>query len=158
MKTFKAFIMEATKPGLYSAFNLEPESADRLHNFYAQHLGADAVQPPSKFHITTVYSPKHIDHTPAAGGFQLNCTGHDMFECGATNHVIVLRVEHPKLTEQWQAARNAGASWDYPDYKPHISLTNYAFPINRDTHDIEKLPLPDFPITVANEQTSPLES
>lgn len=36
---------------------------------------------------------------------------------------IVLRFESRQLQADWQRYRDAGASWDYPGYKPHVTIT-----------------------------------
>lgn len=40
---------------------------------------------------------------------------------------IVLRFSSQKLADRWKELREAGASWDHPGYKPHITIT-YALP------------------------------
>ena len=36
---------------------------------------------------------------------------------------IVLRFDSKPLADRWRALRDAGASWDYPSYQPHVTIT-----------------------------------
>jgi hypothetical protein len=36
---------------------------------------------------------------------------------------VVLKFDSPELAARWQAARDAGASWDYDGYHPHVTIT-----------------------------------
>ena len=155
MKSFKEFVIEEQDPGTYAAFTLDPESAQKLNQFYSNLL--PSVQDPKKMHITTVYSPKSIDYKPHEGlPFQLNVIGHDMFGTKENGHVVVLKVAHPTLDERWNYARSLGAQWSYPDYNPHVSITNYDSGVNPENCDVSQLPVPDFPIYTGSEYTAPI--
>jgi hypothetical protein len=69
--------------------------------------------------------------------------------------VLVLRVESPKLHERFDCARELGATWDFPSFKPHITLTNkmQVKPKVR----LEHLPLPTFPLVMSGEYTQALD-
>lgn len=43
----------------------------------------------------------------------------ERFDGGA----VVLRLDSPELQRRWRELRDAGASWDYPDYRPHVTIT-----------------------------------
>ena len=41
----------------------------------------------------------------------------------ASNGPLVLRFESPELHRRWRALREAGASWDFSEYQPHVTVT-----------------------------------
>lgn len=36
---------------------------------------------------------------------------------------VVLKIESEELAREWKFYRDRGASWDYPEYQPHVTLT-----------------------------------
>lgn len=149
MKSFLEFIAEAEQAGVYAAYHISPESKEVL----AKHVKAMGVKNPcdsSAYHITTVYSKKPIDYKPSPEAITVHPIGYAVF--GHPNKVLVLKVEHPRLHERFNEARKAGATWDYPNYQPHITLATEVDP----DLDISQLAVPDFTIVTGPEYTTVL--
>lgn len=78
---------------------------------------------PDDMHVTIAYSREPLVWPPAqegdvgtAGGGKR--TVERLGDAGA----VVLRFEAPELSARWQELRDAGASYDYPEYKPHVTF------------------------------------
>jgi hypothetical protein len=92
---------------------------------WAKAQGFAAVAAPDKLHVTIAYSREPIDWEaiPPSG---------DSYEvpeiCGRwmerlDNGAVALCFQSVELVARWQEIRDRGASWDYPDYTPHVTLT-----------------------------------
>lgn len=42
---------------------------------------------------------------------------------GSAGDAIVLRFDSPAMTARWQQIRDAGGSWDWPGYQPHVTIS-----------------------------------
>ena len=73
-------------------------------------------------HVTLAYSREPVDLSGVQllDGFAVPRTGRGLDQFG---DAVVLTFTSARLTQQWQAIRDAGASWDFPDYQPHITIT-----------------------------------
>lgn len=150
MKSFSQFVSEAKGSGVYAAYHIAPESREALAN-HMKALGVNNLCDKSEYHITTVYSRTPIKYKPSPAAITVHPIGYDLF--GHPNKVLVLKVENPALHERFNKAKAAGASWDYPNYQPHITLATKVDP----NLDITKLELPRFTIDTGNEFTEPLK-
>jgi hypothetical protein len=82
------------------------------------------IPDPNDLHVTVAFSRKAVDWevlpaltnilTVAAGLREVKALGPD---------AVVLTVSSPKLHDRWAEWLNAGASWDFPEYTPHITIT-----------------------------------
>lgn len=87
--------------------------------------GCSPIAAPEDMHVTIALSkelvdwnavPDHVDELriPAGGGRQVA-----QFDKGAT----VLKFHSRELTKRWNEFRGAGASWDHPNYQPHVTVS-----------------------------------
>lgn len=95
---------------------------------WARSVGFVSTLPASDMYVTIAFSKRALDWStvpPKHGGLAV--------EVGETGHVkrlgkaIVLRFDSPELRARWQAFRDAGASWDFPEFQPHVTIS-YAEP------------------------------
>lgn len=95
---------------------------------WARSVGFVSTLPASDMHVTVAFSRKAVDWSdvpPQRGSLSI--------EVGETGHVkrlgkaIVLRFDSPALRTRWRRFRDAGASWDWPEYQPHVTIS-YAEP------------------------------
>jgi hypothetical protein len=92
---------------------------------WAKSVGFDKCVEPKEMHVTIVFSrtplpmdvlkPKSIDLAITGGARSVEPLGDE----GA----VVMKFAAPTLNARWQAFRDAGASWDFESYTPHITLT-----------------------------------
>lgn len=78
--------------------------------------------PNKPLHITLIYSHFWFPYKPDKGLYPLTLT--DGFTFDKFNDIHVLRITSEDLTNRHKTFLTGGASWDYPDYKPHVSLPN----------------------------------
>ncbi|QIG70188.1 hypothetical protein EVB87_088 [Rhizobium phage RHph_N28_1] len=134
--------------GTYAAVWLNANSAAALYKHYRQFVDSENLEAAKDFHITTTYSKMPVDiPLTKISPFTLNP---DYFEHEAFGDLLVLRVKHKKLDELWSMACALGASWDYPTYKPHITISQKRLLIDRPP------PVPDFPLVVSRYKVEPL--
>lgn len=80
-------------------------------------------------HVTVAFSKAPLDWT----GLQKRDGGGDITnEAGAPGRsveplgdegAVVLKFDSPALQERWQELKDAGASWDFESYQPHVTIT-----------------------------------
>lgn len=95
---------------------------------WAQGAGLDVLIDASDMHVTLAYSKSPVDWMaipsswasevviPAGGARQLATFGKD-------DDVLVLQFRSEELEWRHTEIREAGASWDWDDYHPHITLS-----------------------------------
>lgn len=79
---------------------------------------------PDKFHVTIVYSRKTFD---SSGFTELK---DDVIVSGGKRSIekfgdgiLVLKFESEVIHNRWKQFLDAGASWDYPVYNSHVTIT-----------------------------------
>lgn len=94
---------------------------------YAQTLGFEDSQIKNRFHVTLAFSKTPVDWDNPV--FQTRM-GEDTFTGGTRTltrldgdpNTVVLTFEARPLAQRWGELILAGASWDFDDFIPHISL------------------------------------
>jgi hypothetical protein len=90
---------------------------------WAKENGIDTVQ--DDMHTTICYSKSPVSSVSPDDSEIVIPSGDDrkikMF--GKDADVMVLAIKSDALNSRWQEFRDAGASWDWPDYSPHITIT-----------------------------------
>ena len=112
----------------YVGATVAPESQFRLWH----HFGSIAKHP----HVTLAYSRKWFPYKPAKF-FPLVIEPPYKFE--DLGELKVLSISSQRLFERHIELRNAGAEWDFDQFRAHITL------------GIIGAPLPDFPIILSSE-------
>lgn len=135
--------------GTYAAVWLDRSSARALYTYFRKYIGAENLEAAKDFHITTTYSKAPVDiPLTKIKPFTLDPA---YFEYEQFGDLLVLRVKHKVLNELWQKAKDLGASWDFPTYKPHITISQKRLLI-------DKLPpVPNFPLVVSRYKIDPLK-
>lgn len=111
---------------LYVALKVMPGSAAALATWMADQ-GIENPVAASDLHITTVYSrtpvplyqlfdkPKEVTEQLDPASYELGILGEE----GA----LVMFVDSPMACASHEYAAGLGASWDYPSYRPHVTLS-----------------------------------
>jgi hypothetical protein len=92
---------------------------------WAKSQGFAKVLAPEELHVTICYSKEAMDWGKAGNATEnLTVTGgvrsvSPLGDGGA----VVLKFESDDLQKRWSEFRAAGASWDYPNYTPHVTIT-----------------------------------
>jgi len=124
---------------------------------WAKSQGFDTVLPENELHVTCVYSNEPVDWSaipPDTKPLVVNAGGDRRIQVfGKDNDVGVLTFSNQELHDRWQKWRDAGASWDFPTYEPHVSIT-YSIPKDL---DVTKVELPSFPLIFGGEEYEPIK-
>lgn len=92
---------------------------------WAKAAGFAKTVPAEEMHVTQVFSREPMDWTAAGDSYDgLKAEGDarsikPLGDKGA----VVLAFELAELQDRWQQFRDAGASWDYESYQPHVTIT-----------------------------------
>lgn len=133
--------VEAAKP-LYAAFRLTQLSEDLLASWASSY----GLSLPHQPHVTVAYSRAPVDARrlpQITAGMVIPPGGRSLEQFGDD---VVLCVQCPDLDKVWQAYRDAGASWDYPSYRPHITIARW-----QKLESLKDVPAFDEPITLGPE-------
>jgi hypothetical protein len=132
----------------YSCAVLTTQSSCQLYNMLKA-LKVPVNLLPSEFHVTIVYSTKAISYQPGLDFFPIVLDpltySYDLF--GEKKDHLVLKINHENLQQLHKRSREEfGASYDFPEYLPHITLA-------KDVQDIDlnALILPNMPIILKTE-------
>ena len=92
---------------------------------WAASQGFKTTLPASDMHVTVAYSREPVDGTTVAAGEDAVSIpgGKRSVAPLGDNGAVVLKLSSAKMQERWQQYRDAGASWDYDGYQPHITIT-----------------------------------
>ena len=92
---------------------------------WAKEQGITNVLSPSDMHVTIAYSKDVVVwHDGDAIKDSLTVPAGDRhLEKLGDGKVLVLCFESDALQSRWRSFRDSGASWDWPGYKPHVSLS-----------------------------------
>jgi|GEM_PF-6335005 len=99
---------------------------------WAKSKGFATTLPASDVHVTVAFSKEPVDWgaVPRDGRKYLVCAGGARsVEAlgGADEPAYALRFDDARLSARWKQITDAGASWDWPEYKPHLTIS-YAAP------------------------------
>ena len=139
--------------GVYGSFKLTQASAKKLADWI---IDSEIIEPidTKDLHITTTYSkvdPKREIIPSNKTNITLN---YKEFSIATYGRALVLEVTSDELEEIHKLALDAGASYDYDIYKPHITIS-YNAKANENI-----LPLlfpPNFDLILSHEEVEPLK-
>jgi hypothetical protein len=121
---------------------------------WAKSQGFATTLPSDDMHVTVAFSKNKVDWGHLGDSFdRLRLTGGERslqrFDGGAT----VLRFESGDLARRWEELCDKGASWDYDEYHPHVTISYKA-----DDVDLSKVKPYDGPIMLGPEITQEVKS
>jgi hypothetical protein len=93
---------------------------------WAQAIGLTSTTPTTAMHATVAFSREPIEWgaVPAVAAELQTRGGARLVK--RFGKALVLRFDSPHLARRWRDFRQAGASWDHPEYQPHVTLTYQA--------------------------------
>ena len=129
--TFKQFLTES-EPGTYAGLRFNQESLKSLKEFLDNNTIPNKV-PEEKLHVTLLYSRKHIPNFKADGELlePIICEPQE-FTVWETNgehkektRCLILKLLSPRLVERHIKLMkdHPQATFDYPEYSPHLTLS-----------------------------------
>lgn len=94
---------------------------------WAKKAGFETALPADDMHVTLAFSKEPVDwdKVPRSDLPIMRVTGgkRSIERLGPDGEAVVLRFESDELNARHNEIRSAGASWDWPGYKPHISIS-----------------------------------
>lgn len=90
---------------------------------WAKGAGFPTTMLPGDLHTTIAYSREPFDWsglTPSQGQYIAPMGERSIKVFG---EAVVLAYQSPELQGRWALLRAAGASWDFPEYQPHVTFT-----------------------------------
>jgi phage-related protein (TIGR01555 family) len=97
---------------------------------WAKAQGFETTLPADDLHVTVAYSKTPVDWMAVAQAWTNKPNGNLTSSAGGPRMVetfgegaVVLLFNNTELTWRHQDILDAGASWDWPDYQPHITFT-----------------------------------
>jgi hypothetical protein len=100
---------------------------------WAATQGIASALPASDMHVTVAFSREPVDWsqlTPDPRDLTVVEAGREVRQFpprSTPNGALVLLFRSAQLEKRWREFRDAGASWDFPEYRPHITIT-YSVP------------------------------
>lgn len=95
--------------------------------------GFKSALPGDELHVTIAYSKDKLAWPAKRGGKLKIAGGRRSIE--KFGDAVVLRFSSGKLQDRWQELRDAGASYDFASYKPHVTIT-YELPKGLELDDV----------------------
>lgn len=121
MKTFLEVVKPKKDPGVYMSVKFDQTSNDALAGVQKMLKVKNAVSP-EKLHSTVVYSRKTVDVFPMDGLSEIaRLVGFEIWDT-KYGKTVVGNLESDYLHSRFNDAMNMGATYDYDDYKPHVTL------------------------------------
>ena len=97
---------------------------------WARSQGFATTLAPQDMHVTLAYSRKEVDWLAVGNAWNTEEDGTTIVRAGGPRIVqklgaeaVVLIFGSAELSYRHEEIKRAGASWDFPDYNPHITLT-----------------------------------
>lgn len=92
---------------------------------WAKSQGFESTLPAGDMHVTVAYSSKPMqgDTVPVTSNAVAVDGGKRTVEPLGDEGAVVLKFASPELQSRWKQYRDAGASWDYEGYTPHVTIT-----------------------------------
>lgn len=93
---------------------------------WARAAGFTHALPAEDMHVTIAFSRAPVDWAavpPDTRPLAMELGSDGPQRVKRLGKAIVLRFEAPALAARWRAFRQAGASWDHPEYQPHVTIT-----------------------------------
>jgi hypothetical protein len=143
--------------GTYAAVTFKPQTVANIHRWLSANNIPNAIKA-SSVHSTFIYSRKPLkgkwESKDYRNGLFINPGTYklEQWEDDGKN-ILVLKYDSPVLQKRWRKARGMGATWDYPEFKPHITLSYDIGDL-----DISTLEVPTFSLVVDKEYSEPLKT
>lgn len=122
---FNSFIKEEKAKGTYIGIRYSEETKSSLIE-KAKSLGVLNITPREKLHTTITYSRKHVDVDVKGESvdFEIkNLFVPDVFKTQEGKHALVWKVYSKDLHKRYNEIQSLGATSDYDEYKPHITIS-----------------------------------
>ena len=151
------------KNGIYIEIGVSTGSKSELHKLVEESKPEHAlkVMKESSYHVTIAYSRKVPtgNYKPRNDKYRASIKDLEIWDTMDGydgKHIIVAKLDSPELEAYWKYLKDThNLTWDYPDYKPHITLMSGDFDA-KDLTDL-KSKLVGFKINMEGEKFEDLD-
>ncbi len=130
--------------GTFVGVDFDDATVDALSALQRE-IGVPNPTMPHDFHCTVVASRTPIEWTPISTRTSAVPIGWEMFDHGEQK-ALVLLLANEHLTGRHYEARMLGATWDFDEYRPHVTLSYDAADF-----DHTALPIPEIELGINGE-------
>lgn len=133
---------ESIKPGTYSGIKLSESHAQDLFLLMTS-SGVPGALTTKDYHVTLLYSRKYLPHYVADSELRHIATPLclDVWTDRENKKVLVLKLNAPSLCARHEELMNKHqATYDYPDYTPHVTMSYDIGDFDINQIDISKIP------------------
>lgn len=153
MLTFAEFMNESDgKLPLYMSVKPAPDSKTQLRKLQQSLVIPNPIHP-DDFHCTQMYSSKPVIHPAPAPKVRYLATAKclTVFNTKSGKNALVIELDSTALQARHKELMElTGGSYDYPDYRPHVTLSY-------DCGDFKPVPLPPLFLVFHKEACGPLD-
>ena len=153
--------------GTYAGVKFDKDTIENLTDYLTYlttAMGLKEPIDPEDFHTTIVYSRKTVpSFKPASYDEATEITpkknrGYRLELFGPDKTTLVLTYRSPLLQERFDTARKLGATSDYSDYCPHVTLGyNATKAAAKGAKWLKQFKLPEFPLLITEEYVEPID-
>jgi 2'-5' RNA ligase len=137
--------------GTYAAVKFDPETLDKIQEIQRK-LNLFEPVPRDDLHSTICFSRVQVPYKPESEAKHIGQTGSfTVFKTQTGKRALVLRIESDYLHARHKYANDIGATYDFPDYQPHVTLA-YDIGAIAQPPDIES-----FQVGITNEYVTDLD-
>ncbi|TFG95161.1 hypothetical protein E4H12_13870 [Candidatus Thorarchaeota archaeon] len=153
---------KSTKKGTYAGVRFDEPTKLKLQKYVEDNEIPNSTSP-EKYHTTVLYSRKHLPNYKAPGVIQPPMTGNPsglsawdtQGENGPKTKCLIFQYDSPELSARHSSLmKEHEATFDYPEYKPHVTLSY-------DIGDMDISSLPDIkgigPLNIVEEYGEDLD-
>lgn len=155
--TTKVFKKEQRKTGVYISAKFDDKSEKQIYNWISsQNIGDATISPIKDYHCTVIYSRKDIPKDEWINEivlYRAKPKALRIFPYDKGSHCLVLELKSPSLEKLHKDIIKLGATHDYPDYIPHVTI---AYGIDSD-FKIDNLQLPEFELIITEIKSEKLD-
>lgn len=122
---------QPSKKGSYAGVKFDKDTNRALHKYIKENKIPNSTRP-DRFHSTVLYSRKHLPNYKPAGKLDPpmtgNPTGLTVWETqgdnGPKTNCLIFQYDCPDLVDRHKSLmKEHEATYDYPDFKPHVTLS-----------------------------------
>lgn len=124
MRYIDLFESQETVNGTYMAASFDDPTMDAISE-YSRVAGIPDPVTPSSLHCTIIYSRTIVDIQPNhdCSSALVKPRALELWPVSDGKHVLVITLDCPYLHSRFNEAIAMGATYDYDEYKPHITLS-----------------------------------
>lgn len=110
------------KQGTYVGVRFSSDSLDKIKSIQDK-LKLYKPVPLEKLHSTVVFSREKVPYNVETRPAKATTGKLDVFATATGKRALVMHLDSEYLTNRHEYGKVLGATWDYPDYNPHVTLS-----------------------------------